>query len=116
MWRPASRRRALIFADESDTSDRVSYYTMALADGMVSPPIFERDDADVESILTDVNRIAWGVTYSGLTPSYEFFDESLTRRMAAVTEHFAGNSVGSIFIVTPISANIACITCALRGA
>ena len=30
--------------------------------------------------------------------------------------HFAGNSVGSIFIVTPISANIACITWALRGA
>jgi dipeptidyl aminopeptidase/acylaminoacyl peptidase len=88
-----SDRKALIFADDSETSDRVSYYTMSLADGTVSAPIFDRDDADVEAILRDVNRIAWGVVYSGLTPSYEFFDESLTRRMAAVTEHFAGNSV-----------------------
>jgi hypothetical protein len=86
-------RRSLIFQAGSDTVDRVSYYAMALADGAVSEAIFEREDADVESILTDVNRVAYGVVYSGLTPSYEFFDEKLTDRMQKIQEQFPRNSV-----------------------
>lgn len=86
-------RQSLIFEAESDTVDRFSYYTMALADGTISGPIFEREDADVETILKDVNRIAYGVVYSGLTPSYEFFDAKLTERMRMIQAQFPGNSV-----------------------
>lgn len=84
-------RKSLIF--ESDSNDRFSYYTMSLEDGSVSPPIFERADADVESVLTDVNRIAYGVAYSGLMPSYEFFDAGLTKRVKGLQEYFSGDSV-----------------------
>jgi len=66
---------------------------MALADGAVSGPIFERKDADVEAILKDVNRIAYGVVYSGLTPTYEFFDAAVTERLRTIQAKFAGNSV-----------------------
>jgi dipeptidyl aminopeptidase/acylaminoacyl peptidase len=86
-----SDRKSLIF--EAESKDRFSYYTIALSDGTVSVPIFERADADVEAVLMDVNRIAYGVVYSGLTPSYEFFDEGSTRRMAEIQALFPGHSV-----------------------
>lgn len=88
-----SDRKSLIFRAGSQTTDRLTYYTMSLADGAVSEPIFEREDADVEAVLADVNRIAYGVVYSGLTPQYDFFDEALTGRMAALEGRFAGNAV-----------------------
>lgn len=86
-------RKSLIFETDSYAEDRVSYYTMALADGAVSGPIFEREDADVEAILKDINRIAYGVVYSGLTPTYEFFDEKLTERLKKIQAQFPRNSI-----------------------
>lgn len=88
-----SDRSSLIFEADSHEVDRVSYYTMALEDGRVSGPVFERQDADVEAILMDVNRIAFGVVYSGLTPSYEFFDDEVTARVRAIQAKFPGDSV-----------------------
>ena len=84
-------RKSLIF--QSESNGRLSYYTMSLVDGTVTPPIFERADADVEAVLTDVNRIAYGVVYSGLTPSYEFFDDDLTELVKNLQAHFPGDSV-----------------------
>src|SRR5690606_9510342 len=34
-----------------------------------------------------------GVVYSGLTPSYEFFDDQVTERVKAIQAEFPGNSV-----------------------
>jgi dipeptidyl aminopeptidase/acylaminoacyl peptidase len=84
-------RKSLIF--EAGSTDRFSYYTMSLEGGTVPGPIFERPDADVESVLMDINRIAYDVVYSGLSPSYEFFDDELTERVEAVQAHFPGHSV-----------------------
>jgi dipeptidyl aminopeptidase/acylaminoacyl peptidase len=84
-------RKSLIF--QSESNGRLSYYAMSLADGAVTAPIFERADADVEAVLTDVNRIAYGVVYSGLTPSYEFFDDDLTELVKDLQAHFPGQSV-----------------------
>jgi dipeptidyl aminopeptidase/acylaminoacyl peptidase len=86
-------RRSLIFEDESENDERTGYFSMSLEDGTVSDPIFKRVDADVEAILTDINRVAYGVVYSGLTPSYAFFDEQLTARMQEIQAKFPGNSV-----------------------
>lgn len=86
-------RKFLVFAAESEEHDRLGYYAMSLTDGSFSSRVFERSDADVESILMDVNRIAYGVVYSGLKPSYEFFDERLTRNMAEIQAHFPTDAV-----------------------
>lgn len=84
-------RKSLIFSASS--GERRNYYSMSLQDGAISPPIFSREDADVEAILMDINRVAYGVIYSGLTPSYEFFDERLTRNLQDIQSSFPGQSV-----------------------
>lgn len=84
-------RKSLIFSARS--GDRRSYYSMSLQDGAISPPIFSREDADVEAILMDINRVAYGVIYSGLTPSYEFFDERLTRNLQDIQSSFPDHAV-----------------------
>lgn len=86
-------RKSLIFDAISSEHDRNAYYTMSLADGAVSEPIFTRPDADIEGILRDVNRVAYGVVYSGLRPSYAFFDRNITQAVTSIQAKFPGNSV-----------------------
>src|SRR5690606_22027490 len=85
-------RKSLIVIAES-SKGRMSHFRMSLVDGEWSAPLFERDDADVESVLTDINRVVYGVIYSGLTPSYRFFDEELNRRVNKIIADFPGQSV-----------------------
>ena len=59
---------------------RWGYFKMSLTTGELSEPLFIREDADVEYLVKDVNRIVHGVAYSGLHPSYEFFDDKLTKQ------------------------------------
>ncbi|WP_016956530.1 alpha/beta hydrolase family protein [Catenovulum agarivorans] len=68
----------------SGKNGRDSYYTMSLNDGKISAPIFSRDDADVESVISDVNRIVAGVRYSGFKPSYSFFDKKLDAKVKSI--------------------------------
>ncbi len=86
-------RKSLVILDESEETRRVAYFTMPLADGKLSGPLFERNDADVEQVLTDINRVVHGVVYSGLRPSYEFFDNNLNTRMAKITADYPRHSV-----------------------
>ncbi len=86
-------RKALVVLDESEATGRVAYHTMSLADGKISAPIFERSDADIEQVLTDINRVVYGVIYSGLRPSYEFFDAALDRRMTKILAEYPRHSV-----------------------
>ncbi len=53
-------------------------------DGKLSAPIFSPPDKQVEQIAADVNRVIAGVRYSGMYPSYEFFDPELTQAMKDV--------------------------------
>ena len=59
---------------------RWGYFKMSLATGKLSESLFIREDADVEYLITDVNRIVHGAAYSGFHPSYEFFDDKLTQQ------------------------------------
>jgi dipeptidyl aminopeptidase/acylaminoacyl peptidase len=61
-----------------------AYYSLSLEDGSVTEPLFSREDKGVERTITDVNRIVYGVEYSGFKPSYEFFDEKLNARMRGI--------------------------------
>lgn len=86
-------QKHLVFNSYNDKTDRLAYYTMALADGAISEPVFGRDDKDVSGVLTDVNRVVYGVRYSGFLPSYEFFDEKLNARMRGVQQALPNNYI-----------------------
>lgn len=55
------------------------YFNLAelTPDGKLSGPIFQRGDADVDRVINNVNRVVFGVEYSGIYPRYEFFDDEL---------------------------------------
>ncbi len=60
----------LVSTDIADT-DRNAIVEMSF-DGSFSKPLFAREDADVERLLQNINRVVYGVEYSGMIPSYEF--------------------------------------------
>lgn len=74
-------------------NDRVAYYTMALADGSISGPVFNPEDKDVESVISDINRVVQGVRYSGFRPSYDFFDERLDKLVKMVLKDVPDHAV-----------------------
>ncbi|EDV18484.1 uncharacterized protein TRIADDRAFT_63000, partial [Trichoplax adhaerens] len=51
--------QSLVF-EAYGSNQRIGYYTMALADGKISGPVFNPDDKDIEYVITDVNRIVHG--------------------------------------------------------
>jgi dipeptidyl aminopeptidase/acylaminoacyl peptidase len=85
-------RKKLVMLSQDDGHGRWAYYTMTLADGAVEGPIFSRDDKDIETVLTDLNRVVYGVKYSGFTPSYEFFENKLNARMNGINKALPDNN------------------------
>jgi dipeptidyl aminopeptidase/acylaminoacyl peptidase len=61
--------------------------------GDISAPIFARDDRDVENVYTTINRRILGVRYSGVKPSYEFYDKSLDATMSSLVDYFGDKAV-----------------------
>jgi dipeptidyl aminopeptidase/acylaminoacyl peptidase len=84
-------RKSLVMTMTGENGRR-QYFTMSLKDGKISDPIFTRDDADVEHVLTDIQRVVYGVKYSGFKPSYAFFDDKLTKTFAAIQQAMPENS------------------------
>ena len=77
-------RDALVFGAIDGESDFAAYYQLSVQDGAVDGPLFARDDAGVEQPLTDLNRIVYGVQYSGFLPTYEFADSELNARVERI--------------------------------
>ncbi len=86
-------RKSLVLKNYSESSDRAVCYTMSLSDGSISKELFGRDDADIGWFLTDINRVVYGVTYTGFHPRYEFFDTTLTKRLREIQQLFPSESV-----------------------
>ncbi len=86
-------RKSLVVLGEDEKTGRVSYYTMSLADGSLKGSGFGRADADIEHLLMDINRVVYGVVYSGFMPSYLFFDQKVDKRMKEITALFSDHSV-----------------------
>ncbi|UTF61108.1 S9 family peptidase [Gilvimarinus sp. DA14] len=80
--------KSLVFLDTDESTGREGYFTMSLADGSISQEPIGRSDADVAGLLTDINRIAYGVIYSGFKPSYQMFDPAHQARVDSITEQF----------------------------
>lgn len=85
--------KSLVILDTNADTGRTAYYTMSLDDGKIAGPIFSRTDADIESVITSFQRIVLGVRYSGLRPSYQFFDPKLNQRMSEIFAIFPEQSV-----------------------
>lgn len=83
-------RQSLVM--KSGVKGRAIYSTMSLVDGTITDSLFAREDADVEYVLTDINRIVYGVRYSGFKPSYAFFDPKLNELFKAIQEVLPNNT------------------------
>jgi len=83
----------LVILEEASSNDRTGYYLLSLEDGSITPTKFGRSDKDVERLYTDINRIVYGVRYSGFSPSYHFFDEGLNQFIEDLTRRFSDHSV-----------------------
>lgn len=71
---------------------RVSLSALSLQDGAVEP-LLGRADADVQRVLSSINRVVHGVQYGGFRPSYQFLDSELNQRMEAILAAYPGHSV-----------------------
>ncbi|WP_394176823.1 alpha/beta hydrolase family protein [Thalassotalea litorea] len=71
----------IVMIRQDGSHGRWAYYTISLEDGTEAGPFFSSEDKDIELVLTDINRVVYGVQYSGFKPSYEFFDNKLNARM-----------------------------------
>ncbi|WP_066968288.1 S9 family peptidase [Microbulbifer sp. Q7] len=86
-------RESLVAITNNEETGRDNFYTLSLITGEFTDVGFGRDDADVEYTYTSLDRRVWGVRYSGLTPSYRFFDPALDARMEKIQSYFGGHSV-----------------------
>lgn len=83
-------KKSLVFRTYNSDGRR-AYYTMSLKDGAISEPIFIHDKMDVSGLLTDLTRTVYGVSYSGMTPAYEFFDPKLNARIKGINKALPNN-------------------------
>ena len=83
----------LVMIEENANTDHWAYYTISLKDGMKSEPIFSQPNKSVESVLSDINRIVYGVRYAGFKPSYEFFDKDVEKKVNALIDSMPNNSL-----------------------
>lgn len=84
---------SLVFLESNDETGRDDYYLMDLKTAKISNTNFGRNDADIEQVIFNNNRIAQGVVYSGFTPSYKFFDSILDARIKSLVDQFPEQSV-----------------------
>lgn len=85
--------QSLVMLTNNDDTGRTNYYTMSLENGSITGPLLGRDDADIASVITDLQRVVYGVRYSGFSPSYKFFDEKVDRKINDIIAQFPNQSV-----------------------
>lgn len=82
-----------LFVIDDNESAFLSLYTMSIEDGSMTGPIMQRKDAEVASVITDINRTVHGVQYSGMLPSYDMFDQPIEDDINAVMNAVGGSAV-----------------------
>jgi dipeptidyl aminopeptidase/acylaminoacyl peptidase len=86
-------RKHLVVLDTSEETGRTAYSTLSLSSGDISGPLYDRNDADIASVVVDMQRVVQGLQYSGLMPTYHFFDIALDQRVKNIQARFPGHSV-----------------------
>lgn len=85
--------KSLVMLATSQKTGRTDYYSMSLANSDITGPLFGRDDADIETVISDLQRVVYGVRYSGFTPTYKFFDPAIDKKMNNIIANFPDQSV-----------------------
>ncbi|WP_371188108.1 alpha/beta hydrolase family protein [Thalassotalea maritima] len=83
----------IVMIRQDEEHGRWAYYTLSLTDGTEAGPLFSREDRDIEHVLSDVNRVVYGVQYSGFKPSYEFFDKKLNARLKGIQKALPNSAI-----------------------
>ena len=83
-------RSSLVMLTSSEDSGARSYYLLDLETSEISGPVLVGSGLDVERVITDINRVVFGVEYSGFKPTYAFFDENLNDRVAVAQSRLPG--------------------------
>ncbi len=85
-------RDALVLLSRAGGTGSVSYYLMSLENGEISGPLFTESERDIERVITDIDRVVYGVEFAGFKPTYAFFDEELEERVKTVQSRLEGVS------------------------
>lgn len=83
-------RDALVLLSSSRASGARSYYLLSLVDGSINGPVLAREGLDIARVITDINRVVYGVEYAGFKPSYAFFDDDLDSRVSIAQQRLKG--------------------------
>ena len=84
--------QSVIAINSGDSKFRQAY-TLPVAGGEMAGPVFQRKDADIAAVITDTNRIARGVEYSGMYPTYDMFDKAIEDDIRFAQEQFGASAV-----------------------
>jgi dipeptidyl aminopeptidase/acylaminoacyl peptidase len=85
--------QSLVMLTVNEKTGRTGYYTMSLKDGSITGPLLGRDDADIEQVILDLQRVVYGVRYSGFTPSYHLFDATTDAKIKYIQKEFPDQAV-----------------------
>lgn len=80
--------RQKLYAVTENTEGFSALHEIDVSTGKSSGPVLTRADADIVRVLSDRNRVVFGVEYSGAFPSYEFFDPDLDADVRQLTSQF----------------------------
>ncbi|MCH9696018.1 MAG: prolyl oligopeptidase family serine peptidase [Gammaproteobacteria bacterium] len=89
----SSDGKSLVILRNLPGRDIASYFLMSLDDGAITGPVFGREDADIDYVITDINRVVTGIRYSGFKPDYHFFDDELDARVKKIQSRLPDLSV-----------------------
>lgn len=86
-------KKHLVVLAYGGSKGRLNCYTLSLETGELSGKLFASDTKDIERVIIDKNRTVYGVQYSGFSPTYAFFDQAITKKVADIQNMFKGESV-----------------------
>ncbi|MCB2114599.1 MAG: S9 family peptidase [Parvularculaceae bacterium] len=88
-------RAGLVFNQgrSEDDDEFTSFSKMSFTGEIVGPAFNIDQNRSVERAITDINRVVYGVEYSGLRPSYTFADPDLDRDVKEVAANFPDDAV-----------------------
>lgn len=71
----------LVVSQYSEDTQRRQIYYLNLKNGKIRDSGLNREDRDIDRVITDVNRVFYGVQYSGFNPSYKMLDKKTDQLM-----------------------------------
>ncbi|MGB1984521.1 MAG: alpha/beta hydrolase family protein [Porticoccaceae bacterium] len=81
----------LLFEDGLD--NHTAIFSIALSNGDIQGPIYQREETDISYVITDINRQFVAVKYSGFVPGYDFLETEDNKIFELLTSSFSDNSV-----------------------